>query len=40
LVCGRYEGIDERINDYIDEELSIGDFVALISLLSQTNSGI
>lgn len=28
LVCGRYEGVDERVADYIvDEELSIGDFV-------------
>ena len=28
LVCGRYEGIDERIsNSFIDEEISIGDYV-------------
>ncbi|MBF0195296.1 MAG: tRNA (guanosine(37)-N1)-methyltransferase TrmD [Magnetococcales bacterium] len=28
LVCGHYEGIDERfIDSYIDEELSLGDFV-------------
>ena len=27
LVCGRYEGIDDRIGDYVDEEISIGDFV-------------
>jgi tRNA (guanine37-N1)-methyltransferase len=28
LVCGRYEGIDERvIEDSIDEELSLGDYV-------------
>ena len=27
LVCGRYEGVDERVRDYVDEELSIGDFV-------------
>jgi tRNA (guanine37-N1)-methyltransferase len=28
LICGRYEGIDERINTlYCDEELSIGDYV-------------
>ena len=28
LVCGRYEGVDERINDlYCDMELSIGDYV-------------
>jgi tRNA (guanine37-N1)-methyltransferase len=27
LVCGRYEGVDERVTASIDEELSIGDFV-------------
>jgi tRNA (guanine37-N1)-methyltransferase len=27
LVCGRYEGIDERALAFIDEELSLGDFV-------------
>jgi tRNA (guanine37-N1)-methyltransferase len=28
LICGRYEGVDERINElYCDEELSIGDYV-------------
>ena len=27
LVCGHYEGFDERIRDYVDEEISIGDFV-------------
>ncbi|MGZ6143724.1 MAG: tRNA (guanosine(37)-N1)-methyltransferase TrmD [Myxococcales bacterium] len=27
LVCGRYEGVDERVMDWIDEELSLGDFV-------------
>lgn len=27
LVCGRYEGVDERIYKYIDDELSIGDYV-------------
>jgi tRNA (guanine37-N1)-methyltransferase len=27
LVCGRYEGFDERVRAYVDEELSIGDFV-------------
>jgi len=28
LVCGRYEGVDERIyNNFIDYEISIGDFV-------------
>jgi tRNA (guanine37-N1)-methyltransferase len=28
LVCGRYEGVDERVNEiYCDMELSIGDYV-------------
>lgn len=27
FLCGHYEGIDERIYDYIDMELSLGDFV-------------
>ena len=28
LVCGRYEGIDQRIADHmVDEEISLGDFV-------------
>lgn len=27
LICGHYEGIDERISYYIDGEISIGDFV-------------
>jgi tRNA (guanine37-N1)-methyltransferase len=28
LVCGRYEGVDERVADHlIDEEISVGDFV-------------
>ncbi|HET8564517.1 MAG TPA: tRNA (guanosine(37)-N1)-methyltransferase TrmD, partial [Candidatus Binatia bacterium] len=26
LICGRYEGVDERVKHFIDEELSIGDF--------------
>ena len=29
LICGHYEGIDDRIHNYIDEELSIGDFVLM-----------
>jgi tRNA (guanine37-N1)-methyltransferase len=29
FVCGRYEGVDERIKHYIDEKLSIGDFVLM-----------
>ena len=27
FVCGRYEGVDERILNFIDEEVSIGDYV-------------
>ena len=27
LVCGHYEGFDERIRDYVDDEISIGDYV-------------
>lgn len=28
LVCGRYEGVDERfIGDYVDDEISIGDYI-------------
>lgn len=27
LICGHYEGVDERIKNYIDGEISIGDFV-------------
>ncbi|WP_323847655.1 MAG: tRNA (guanosine(37)-N1)-methyltransferase TrmD [Phytoplasma sp.] len=27
ILCGNYEGIDERISKYIDEEISIGDYI-------------
>ncbi len=27
LICGHYEGVDERVKRYIDEELSIGQYV-------------
>jgi len=27
LICGRYEGFDERVRHYVDQELSLGDFV-------------
>jgi tRNA (guanine37-N1)-methyltransferase len=27
LLASRYEGVDERINDWVDDEVSIGDFV-------------
>ncbi len=27
LVCGHYEGIDERVTQFVDEQISLGDFV-------------
>ncbi len=27
LVCGHYEGVDERVKAFVDEEVSIGDFI-------------
>jgi len=27
FICGRYEGLDERIRLFIDEEISIGDYI-------------
>ena len=27
LICGHYEGYDERIREYVDQEISIGDYV-------------
>ncbi len=27
LVCGRYEGVDERIRTFADDELSVGDYI-------------
>lgn len=27
IICGHYEGFDERLLSYIDEELSIGDYI-------------
>ncbi|MDP8292969.1 MAG: tRNA (guanosine(37)-N1)-methyltransferase TrmD [Candidatus Orphnella occulta] len=27
LVCGHYEGADERIRGYVDQEISIGDYI-------------
>jgi tRNA (guanine37-N1)-methyltransferase len=27
LLCGRYEGVDERVRSLVDDELSIGDYV-------------
>ncbi len=27
IICGRYEGVDERVKKIVDEEISLGDFV-------------
>ena len=27
LLCGHYEGIDDRVNKYVDEQISIGDYI-------------
>ena len=27
LLCGHYEGVDERVRNFIDQEISIGDYV-------------
>lgn len=27
IICGRYEGVDERVLNFVDEEISIGDYV-------------
>jgi tRNA (guanine37-N1)-methyltransferase len=27
IVCGRYEGLDERVRSFVDEEISIGDYI-------------
>ena len=49
IVCGHYEGIDNRILDYIDEEISIGDYVltggeipacAIIDSIARLVSGV
>jgi tRNA (guanine37-N1)-methyltransferase len=50
LVCGRYGGIDQRfINQYVDEEISLGDFVlsggevpalALIDAVARQKRGV
>ena len=30
LLCGHYEGIDERVNKYVDEQISIGDYILMV----------
>lgn len=27
IIAGHYEGVDERVRDYVDEEISLGDFI-------------
>jgi len=27
LICGHYEGVDERVRGFVDEEISIGDYI-------------
>ncbi len=27
IICGHYEGVDERVLNFVDEEVSLGDFV-------------
>lgn len=27
IICGHYEGVDERVKNFIDEEISLGDFI-------------
>jgi tRNA (guanine37-N1)-methyltransferase len=27
IICGHYEGVDERIMNYVDKEISIGDYI-------------
>ncbi len=27
IICGHYEGVDERVRNFVDEEISIGDFI-------------
>jgi len=27
LICGRYEGLDERVRAFVDDEISVGDYV-------------
>jgi tRNA (guanine37-N1)-methyltransferase len=29
FVCGRYEGVDERVREYVDEEISVGDYILM-----------
>ena len=35
LVCGRYEGFDERVSSLVDEEISGGNFICMVEKLLQ-----
>ena len=35
IICGHYEGFDERIRDYVDLEVSIGDYILTVENLVQ-----
>ncbi len=36
FICGRFEGFDERIRAFVDEEISIGDFILMGGELAAT----
>jgi tRNA (guanine37-N1)-methyltransferase len=50
IICGRYEGVDERVSElFVDDEISIGDFVltggelaamAIVDAVSRTIPGV
>jgi tRNA (guanine-N1)-methyltransferase len=49
LICGRYEGFDERVRKYVDEEISVGPYVlsggelpamTLVETISRLISGV
>ena len=50
LICGRYEGVDERVAEHLaDEELSVGDFVlsggelaaaVVVDVVARLNAGV
>lgn len=49
LICGHYEGVDSRVREVCDEELSLGDFITsggelpamvLIDAISRLNPGV
>ena len=44
LVCGRYEGVDQRVSELaVDEEISIGDYVLVggeVAAMAVDRSGV